>query len=224
MRTSWTIAALAGLLAVAGCKQAVGGIAGGSASGAAATAGPAAGAKRFVNNPNNNFSAKMKEKYVDFSFDYPEGWQEKIDPSESNFVQVAAPAVNDVEPTLFAVGNASAFGPPEQRRQLLESLLPQFERQFGSSFQDFEVTWRGERRVGRYETLGLGFTGRLGAEGRIVNAAGRIDIIVPADADRGVTLISLVLDEGGAPTPDQIETMPAFRTIYDSLRVGSDSK
>ena len=220
MRTSLKATALAALLATTGCDVSVGGNAGGSGTGADAKAAPAAGAKRFVNDPNNNFSAKMKEKYVDFSFDYPEGWQEKIDPSESNFVQVAAPAVNEVEPTLFAVGNASAFGPPEQRRQLLQSLLPQFERQFGSSFQDFEVTWRGERRVGRYETLGLGFTGRLAAEGRTVNAAGRIDIIVPPDADRGVTLISMVLEEGGTPSPDQIESMPAFRTIYDSLRVG----
>lgn len=221
MRIIGTIAAVAGLLAAAGCNLDESSNAGGSASGSGTSGASAAGTKRFVNSRNNNFSASMKEKYVDFSFDYPEGWQEKIDPAESNFVQVAAPAVNEIEPMLFAVGNATAYGPPEQRRQLLQSLLPQFERQFGASFEDFDVTWRGEQRVGSHETTGIGFTGKLTREGQTVNAAGRIDIIVPPDSERGVTLISLVLDPSEAPTPDRIETMPQFRTMYDSLQVSN---
>lgn len=216
MRTSWTIAALAGLLATAGCNF-TGDNSGGSGPGGDR---PAAGTKRFVNNPNNNFSAKMKEKYVDFSFDYPQGWEEKIDPTERNFVQVGPPAVNGQQPFLFAVGNATAAGPPAQRLQLLQSLLPQFEQQFGSSFEDFQVTWRGEQRVGRYETVGIGFTGKLETEGQVNNAAGRIDIIVPPESERGVTLISMALSPDQAPTPDQIETLPEFRTMYDSLQVG----
>ena len=219
MRTVSAMTALAGLLALAGCNRTEGNNAA-QAAPASEKSGPAAGAKRFVNNPNNNFSASMKEKYVDFAFDYPEGWEEKIDPSESNFVQVVAPPVNDISPFVFAVGNASAAGPREQRRQLLQSLLPQFEQQFGSSFEDFDVKWRGERQVGRYQTLGIGFTGRVAAPSGTLNAAGRIDIIVPEDQDRGVTLISMALSPDEAPEPDQFEANPAFRTIYDSLRVG----
>jgi hypothetical protein len=223
MRTIWTMTALAGLLALTGCNRTEGNNAT-QANAGAQKSGPAAGAKRFVNNPNNNFSASMKAKYVDFSFDYPEEWEEKIDPSESNFVQVVAPPVNDISPFVFAVGNASAAGPREQRRQLLQSLLPQFEQQFGSSFEDFNVKWRGERQVGRYQTLGIGFTGRMNAPSGTLNAAGRVDIIVPEDEQRGVTLISMALSPNEAPTPEQFENLPAFRTIYDSLRVGREAR
>lgn len=223
MRTIWTITALAGLLAATACNRTEGNNAA-EAAPTGAKSVPTAGAKRFVNNPNNNFSASMKESYVDFTFDYPTGWEEKIDASESNFVQVVAPPVNEVNPFVFAVGNASAQGPREQRRQLLQSLLPQFEQQFGSSFQDFDVKWRGERQVGRYKTLGIGFTGWVQSPGGKLNAAGRIDIIVPEEEERGVTLISVALSPGEAPAPDQMESLPEFRTIYDSLRVGRESR
>jgi hypothetical protein len=223
MRTIWTATALAGLLALAGCNRSEGDSAAGT-SPTAQKSGPATDAKRFVNKPTNNFSASMKQSYVDFTFDYPAGWEEKIDPQESNFVQVVAPPVNEISPFVFAVGNASAEGPREQRRQLLQSLLPQFEKQFGSSFQDFDVKWRGERQVGRYQTLGIGFTGRVAGPSGNINAAGRIDIIVPEDEQRGVTLISVALSPTEAPAPDQIETLPAFRTIYDSLRVGKGAR
>ena len=223
MRTIWMATALAGLLALAGCNRTEGNDAA-AASPTEQKSGPAADAKRFVNKPTNNFSASMKEKYVDFAFDYPAGWEEKIDPSERNFVQVLAPPVNEVPSFVFAVGNATADGPPAQRRQLLQSLLPQFEQQFGASFEDFDVKWRGERQVGRYQTLGIGFTGRMNAPSGTVNAAGRIDIIVPEGEQRGVTLISMALSPDEAPTPEQFETLPAFRTIYDSLRVGKGAR
>jgi hypothetical protein len=223
MRNILRVALVAALAGTAGCNQPQSGNGSASAPEAVTKSGPAAGAKRFVNNPNNNFSAAMKEKYVDFTFDYPEGWEEKIDPSESNFVQVAAPSGNETPPFVFAVGNASAFGPRDQRRQMLQSLLPQFEQQFGAGFQDFDVKWRGERQVGRYRTLGIGFTGRVAAPAGTLNAAGRIDIIVPEDQERGVTLISIALNPDEAPAPEQFETLPAFRTIYESLRVGKEA-
>ena len=223
MRTLFMTTALAGLIALSGCNQTGGNDANGAAPGAQKSEAAAA-TKRFVNSPDNNFSAAMKEKYVDFAFDYPADWQEKIDPSESNFVQVMAPPVKEISPFVFAVGNAAASGPPEQRRQMLQSLLPQFEQQFGASFQDFDVKWRGERQVGRHETLGIGFTGQVATPDGPLNAAGRIDIIVPEGQDRGVTLISIALSPDAAPAPDQIETLPAFRTIYDSLRIGAEAK
>jgi hypothetical protein len=223
MRIISTITALAGLLAIAGCNGTQGNDSA-EAAPAAEKSGPTADTKRFVNSPNNKVSAAMKASYVDFTFDYPAGWEEKIDPSESNFVQVLAPSDNEISPFVFAVGNATAEGPREQRRQLLQSLLPQFEQQFGSSFQDFDVKWRGERQIGRYKTLSIGFTGRVPGPAGNINAAGRIDIIVPEEEDRGVTLISVALNPAEAPAPDQIETLPAFRTIYDSLRVGRESK
>jgi hypothetical protein len=224
MRNLLRIALVAALAGTAGCNQSPGGNGSASAPEAASKSGPAAGTKRFVNNPANNFSAAMKEKYVDFAFDYPEGWEEKIDPSESNFVQVLAPSQDDISPFVFAVGNATATGPSEQRRQMLQSLLPQFEQQFGSSFEDFDVKWRGERQIGRHRTLGIGFTGRVAAPAGTLNAAGRIDIIVPEDQERGVTLISVALSPDEAPAPEQFESLPEFRTIYDSLRVGKEAK
>jgi hypothetical protein len=221
MRILWTTALVVALVGSAGCDRSQNENAFGSTP-EATKSGPAAGAKRFVNNPNNKFSADMREKYVDFAFDYPAEWQEKIDASQSNFVQVLAPPVKEIPPMVVAVGNASAFGPPEQRRQLLQTLLPQFEQQFGS--QDFKVAWRGERQIGRYETMSIGFTGRVPGNGETLNAAGRIDIIVPPQEERGVTLISVALDAAEPPAPDQIENLPAFRTIYDSLRIGRESR
>ena len=216
------VALVTALVGVAGCNQSQGNNA--ANSGAPAANSAAAAAKRFVNKPDNNFSASMKEKYVDFAFDYPAEWEEKIDPSENNFVQVMAPPEKEISPFVFAVGNAAASGPPEQRQQMLQSLLPQFEKQFGASFQNFDVKWRGERQVGRYETLGIGFTGQVATPDGPLEAAGRIDIIVPEGQDRGVTLISIALSPDAAPAPDRIEALPAFRTIYDSLRIGAEAK
>lgn len=223
MRAVWMIGGPAGLMALAGCNlPEEGGNAQGRAS-ANATA-PAAATKRFVNNPNNDFSASMREKYADFAFDYPADWQQTIDKNQSNFVQVHAPAENEVPPMVVAVGNASASGPPAQRRQLLQSLIPQFEQQFGAGFRDFKVAWRGERQIGRYETTSIGFTGRVPGKGETLNAAGRIDIIVPPEEERGVTLISVAMSPTETPAPEQIENMPAFRTVYDSLRIGEESR
>jgi hypothetical protein len=215
------------LCAAAGCKPQASdnGSRSSDSSVSAAPTDQLPGSKRFVNDPKNNFSAKMKEKYVDFSFSYPEGWREKISPEAGNFVQVYAPEVDGLEPFSLALGNASGSGNAATDKVLMESLLPQFEQQFGSSIQDFEVTGRGERQLGRYNAHGFSFTGKApGPAGKPVDLVGRIDVIVPPGQQRGVTAISLAYDRGsGAPSPDALGQMEPFRTIYGSLSVGSDS-
>jgi hypothetical protein len=48
---------------------------------------------------------------------------------------------------------------------------------------------------------------------------------VPSGQQRGVTVISLAYDRGsGAPSTDAFAQMEPFRTIYESLRIGSDSR
>jgi len=219
--------ALAILLALAACGDAnqTANNSSGNA-GAAAEAPQPAGGRTFVNNPNNNFSASMKEKYVDFSFTYPEGWRERIAPDAGNFVQVYAPEVNGLEPFSFALGHASGSGIAAADKQLMATLLPQFEQQFGSSIQDFEVTGRGERQLGSYATQGFDFTGKApGPGGQPVELSGRLDIILPPGQQRGVTAISLAYDRGnGAPAPAAIAQQEPMRLIYDSLKVGNDSR
>ena len=83
------------LCATTGCTQQASddGSRSSNASASVAPADQSSRTKRFVNNPNNDFSTKMKAKYVDFSFTYPEDWTEGIAPDAGNFVQVYAPRV-----------------------------------------------------------------------------------------------------------------------------------
>ncbi len=214
------------LCAATGCREQAGNNASNSGNASAGAPATQAGTKKFANNPNNNFSASMKEKYVDFSFDYPDGWREKIAPDAGNFVQIYAPEVDGLEPFSFALGNASGTGIPAADKQLMTTLLPQFERQFGSSIQDFNVTARGERQLGQYTAEGFSFTGKApGPGGQPVELSGRIDIILPPGEQRGVTAISLAYDRGsGAPAPDAIAQAEPMRLIYGSLKVGNASR
>ncbi len=197
-----------------------------NASASAAPADQSSRTKQFVNNPNNDFSAKMKAKYVDFSFTYPEDWTEGIAPDAGNFVQVYAPNAGRLEPFSFALGNANGTGNAEADKALMEVLVPQLEQQFGSSIREYEVTERGERQLGQYTAHGFSFTGKApGTTGEPVDLAGRVDVIVPPGQQRGVTAISLAYDRGsGAPSTDSFDQMEPFRTIYESLRIGSDSR
>jgi hypothetical protein len=210
---------LAVVCALGGCSGAEENKAAGGNAAAQAPAQPAG--KRFVNNPNNNFPADLKEKYTDFSFSYPQEWREEIEPTGSNFVQVSAPVAGELQPYVFAVGPATATGNAEVDKPLLRQLLPQLEQQFAQSFQNFAVDWRGEQRLGRYETMSIGFTGQAPGPQGPIDAAGRIDVIVPPGSQRGVTTISVAFDRGqGKPTPLGLAQAEPFRGIYDSLQLG----
>ena len=223
--------------ALAGCNFSVGtdpdengeeaGISGRIEPGTANGAGSAQAMTRFVNSRENATSPGLQQHYVDFSFDYPSNWvvtPQRRDGTDSNYVRVAAPPVDNYEPYAFHVGHAYGSGNAESDRRDIEATLPQIARQFGSSLPNYQITSIGRDRVGSNESWNWRFSASAPSLGGSAPAQvyGRGDIILPPGSDRGVLLITLVTDRAAEVTnPSQVGEAGPVKAVFDSFTLGS---
>ena len=221
----WMAAAL--VAALAGCNAASdhGNEAAGHAANEAAPEAPPM--VRFVNSRQNALSPNLRRFYIDFSFEYPGDWAvtpPRTDGTERNFVRVAAPPVEGYEPYSLVVGFATGSGDAEKDRRDIEQALPRVAEQFGRSLENYRLASVGRSRVGAYESWNWRFSASApGIDGgRPARITGRGDIILPAGADRGVLIVSLVTDRAGdAPSPEQVGETGTLKAVYDSFRLGA---
>lgn len=181
---------------------------------------------RFVNGRENARSPGLQQHYVDFSFEYPSNWTVTPQPTDgtaSNYVRVAAPAVDSYEPYAFHVGHAYGSGNAEADARDLDQALPQIAQQFGSTLQDYQVTSMGRDRVGGYDS----WSWRFSATGPSLGASapaqvyGRGDILLPPGQAKGVLILTLVTDRAGEVTsPTQVGQAGPIRAVFDSFQLG----
>lgn len=182
---------------------------------------------RFVNSRENARSPNLQRNYVDFSFDYPSNWAitpQPTDGTASNYVRVAAPAVDNYEPYAFHVGQAYGSGDAAADRRDLEQALPQIAAQFGSTLQNYQVTSMGPARFGNYDSWGWRFSASAPSLGGSAPAQvyGRGDIILPPGQTKGVLILTLVTDRAGDVTsPDQVGESGPLRAVFDSFQLGA---
>jgi len=220
----WIAAAL--VAALAGCNASPDqGNEAGNAVNEAAAEPPAM--VRFVNSRQNALSPNLRRFYTDFSFEYPGDWEvtpPRTDGTERNFVRVAAPPVEGYEPYSLVVGFATGSGEAEKDRRDIEQALPRVADQFGRSLENYRLASVGRSRVGAYDSWNWRFSATapgIGG-GRPARITGRGDIILPAGADRGVLIVSLVTDRAGdAITPEQVGETGTLKAVYDSFRLGA---
>jgi hypothetical protein len=216
-------AALAAAAALCACDVSINGGNEGNGGNAAAAAQPAS--KRYVNSRDKAGSDALRRNYVDFSFDYPGHWQETPQPTDgtaANYVRVAAPSIHGYVPYAVHVGFAAAEGTPEEARAALERLTPDFARDFGRGFDNYQIVSMGPGRVGRYDSFGWRFTAsappQKGEPGATVY--GRGDIVLPPGATRGVMIITVATDRAqDVSGPQDIGEGGPVKAIFDSLEV-----
>jgi hypothetical protein len=204
----------------AGSEQA--GATGASADPATA-ATPSDGLARFVNTPANARTQELRERYVDFSFDYPASWEVTPQPPNSgrNFARVAAPLVRGAEPFAFHIGSATGTGNPAVDRVMAEQLVAEISPGYASLVNDYTITSTGPQRVGRYDSYGWMFTGNAEVEGERVQVFGRGDVIVPPGQTKGVTLITLATSRTDeVKSIEDLGEVGTLRALFDSFRIG----
>lgn len=183
------------------------------------------GLRNFVNSRDNARSPGLVDHYADFSFAYPAAWSvtpQPTDGSAQNYVRVAAPMVNGVEPFAFHVGFAGGTGNAAADRAALRDTARQLAQEFGASLRDYHVISQGPDRVGRYDSVGWRFTATApGAPGEApVQVFGRGDIILPPGATRGVTLVTLATSRSNeVHGVADLGASGTLRELYDSFRL-----
>lgn len=135
---------------------------------------------KYVNS-RSDFSGKLADNYVDFSFDYPDTWKRVTDDT-SNFVKVEKAEGSDTIEN-FAVGYVSGT------RTMLPQFAQQVSDQFAPGFPHYKKVSEGETTIGSYEGYEFRFTAEIVA-GRDV--WGRV-VLLPSEGSRkGAALVMLV--------------------------------
>ncbi|HEX8161150.1 MAG TPA: hypothetical protein VF538_04720 [Pyrinomonadaceae bacterium] len=182
---------------------------------------PASGTTRYVNE-RGGFTGTLAQNFVDFSFDYPEGW--RVVPNETkNFVKVERDDDNGTTLENFAVGWISATGTALDK-QLMPQLAGQLSSQFAQGFKGYEKVSEGETRVGDYEAYEVKFKADLpGAAGGDATVFGRAVLIPPpSGTKKGVALIMLTTDRAdGIESPDDVGVRGEMPVILETFRLGS---
>lgn len=179
-------------------------------------------------NTKTNLPKNLAENYVDFSFEFPAGWEKRTwaesSASSDNFVQVQRRKDGEVLES-FGVGRF-AYGAqlPDNRR--LSEILNEFARvSFSPALLAFQKLSEGEIRIGGQRAYELTFIGIDGDEnlgdavqwGRLILMPGR------AGEDRGVFII--INAKSRAPelkTIRDVGTKGELPVILNSFRLGAD--
>lgn len=190
---------------------------------ALAPAPASTGTQRFVNSRANAVSEGLQRNYVDFHFDYPQGWiisPQRNDGTDANFVRVASPLDRGFVAYAFHVGTAYGSGNADSDRRDMERELPGVARRFGSTLTNYEVVRIGPDQIGQYNTMGWHFTARPGTSNDPVTIYGRGDILLPPGARRGVLIITMTTDRSlDIRSTDDIARSAAMRTVFESFRL-----
>jgi hypothetical protein len=167
---------------------------------------------RYVNS-RSNFSGKLADNFVDFSFDYPSAWKRVTD--SSNFVKVEkkTPGGDTIEN--FAVGWVSAPS----------SMLPQFAQQlsdqFSRGFPEYKKVSEGEVKIGPYEGYEFRFSSHMKTALGEADIRGRV-VLLPSEGSRkGAALVMLA--SSASPDvhgPEDVGEKGELPAILNSFRFG----
>lgn len=186
---------------------------------------PPADATQFVNS-KDNLDGKLLERYVDFSFYYPNTWEQDPTagvPGASNFAKVERRIPPDFTQENFAVGWYSSSGSVETDRTLFPKLAENLSAQLATGFPEYRKISEGVTRAGVYEGYEFRFEGmsRNTAKGD-VKIWGRVIFVSPADGgNTGATL--LMLATSLAPelqTVDDVGVKGELPMLLESFRFG----
>ena len=167
---------------------------------------------RYVNS-RADFSGKLSDNYVDFSFDYPNEWKRVTD--NSNFVKVENKTSGGDTIENFAVGWVS--GP--------KSMMPQFAQQLSDQsakgFPEYKKVSEGETKIGPYEGYEFRFSSHMTTGGGEADIWGRI-VLIPSDGSRkGAALVMLA--SSASPDvhgPEDVGEKGQLPIILNSFRFG----
>jgi hypothetical protein len=167
---------------------------------------------RYTNSPSG-FTGKLADNYVDFSFDYPSGWQRVTD--SSNFVKVENKTAGGDTIENFAVGWVS--GPA--------SMLPQFAQQLSDQsakgFPQYKKVSEGETKIGSYDGYEFRFSSHMSTAQGEADVWGRI-VLLPSDSERkGAALVMLASSSSpDVHGPEDIGEKGELPIILKSFRFG----
>lgn len=167
---------------------------------------------RYVNS-RADFSGKLSDNYVDFSFDYPSEWKRVAD--NSNFVKVENKTAGGDTIENFAVGWVS--GP--------KSMMPQFAQQLSDQsakgFPEYKKVSEGETKIGPYEGYEFRFSSHMTTGEGEADIWGRI-VLIPSDGSRkGAALVMLASSAGpDVHGPEDVGEKGQLPIILNSFRFG----
>ena len=209
------------IVALADCSPPAGGDANRTA------AAEATGTRHYVNDRDHALSAAQRDYYVDFSFDYPARWSEtaqSTDGTAQNYVRVAAPMIDGIEPFAFHVGSAGGTGDAARDGATLAQTARQLAAQFASSLPNYQIVSTGPQRVGRYASYGWRFTASVTRPGssQPVQVFGRGDIILPPGQTRGVTLVTIATSRTDeVHSAADVGESGTLKALFDSFRLAA---
>ncbi len=210
------------IVALADCSPPAGGDAN-----RAVAAENATGTRHYVNDRDHALSAAQRDYYVDFSFDYPARWSEtaqSTDGTAQNYVRVAAPMIDGIEPFAFHVGSAGGTGDAARDGATLAQTARQLAAQFASSLPNYQIVSTGPQRVGRYASYGWRFTASVTRPGssQPVQVFGRGDIILPPGQTRGVTLVTIATSRTDeVHSAADVGESGTLKALFDSFRLAA---
>jgi hypothetical protein len=182
--------------------------------------------RRFVNSRDYAINERLRERYIDFSFEYPRSWaRARQDPPEreSNFVLIRAPRRNGSDTTNVAFGTAGFNNAESATDEEFEQLMQQLGRDMGRQFDNFRLVSYGRQRLGRHDTWGWRFSADIPRPGggEPVRAHGRGDIYLPEGQSHGLYVLTITTDAAeDFPAAREVGESGDLRRIFDSLSFG----
>lgn len=154
---------------------------------------------KYANSPQG-LSGKLKENYVDFSFEYPTTWQLKETGQSAdaqNFVKVerglSDTSKGEFTAENFAVGYFSSTGDAAKDATLFPKLVQQLSSQFKEGFPDYKKLSEGKTKIGDLNGYEFRFQSKVENTPRgPVTLWGRAVLLPnPDNTQKGVALIML---------------------------------
>ncbi|MEP6912363.1 MAG: hypothetical protein ABI923_06395 [bacterium] len=169
-------------------------------------------------NSRSDFTGKLADNYVDFSFDYPSSWKRKDSgkADSPNFVKVENGTSDNFTIENFAVGYFTG------QRELMPKLADQVSEQFSHSFPEYKKVSQGETKVGPYDGYEFRFTARVANSSKgDVDIWGRCILLAGDTGRKGAALIMLASSIGNeVKGPDDVGEKGELPTILNSFKFG----
>lgn len=182
--------------------------------------------RRFVNSRDNAINETLRERYIDFSFEYPRSWRTipQGNPArESNFAQIRAPERNGSDTINVAFGTAGFNNLANASQEEFEQLIERLGNDMGRSWGNYRLVSHGRQRLGRHDTWGWRFTTEVPNPegGEPIRVHGRADIYLPEGQSHGLYVVTIVTENAqDFGDVEDVGTRGELRRIFDSLSFG----
>ena len=185
--------------------------------------------RRFVNSRDLAINDRLRERYIDFSFEYPTSWRSMPQgpaSRETNFAQLRAPQRNGSDTATVAFGTAGFNNIESASPQEFEQLIERLGTDMGRTWRNYRLVSNGRQRLGSHDTWGWRFTTELPNRegGAPVRVHGRADIYLPEGQSHGLYVVTIVTEHAeDFPDAEEVGNSGELRRIFDSLSFERDS-